>query len=67
MAKKPNAKTAVLLMDKKWQAESDLDCLMRSCEIKKDKARMKAAQDLAKSRLLELAKVTADEDEDMDE
>jgi len=40
-----------------WRAEADADSLMRAEEIKRDSARMKAAQAQAKKRMEELARV----------
>ena len=66
MAKKVSAKQSVLGIDKQWQAESDLRTLTEAVTIKKDKARMAAAQKLAKDRLMELAGIASDEDGDAD-
>lgn len=42
-----------------WQAEQDLDTLLKEREIRKDTARMKAAQRLARERI-EDTKAVAD-------
>lgn len=47
--------------DARCQAEDDLRTLQRACEIRKDPKRLKAAQELAKEKLEELAKVSAQE------
>lgn len=41
----------------KWRAESDSRTLMQAEEIKRDRARMKAAQAQAKKQMEELARV----------
>jgi len=38
-------------IDKKWMAESDLDALKRAKEIMADKARLSAAQNVAKQQM----------------
>jgi len=45
--------------EKDWQAEADLDTLMRADEIKKDAKRFKRAQACARHRLEAVAAVTA--------
>lgn len=45
-----------------WQAESDLRCLMDAEKIEKDPKRCKAAKDLAKKKLLEMAAVASEAD-----
>lgn len=60
MAKKRkggNAVMGVSMTD--WEADEDLRCYMRVCEIKKDPKRMKRVNELAKERLEEAAKVAA--------
>lgn len=42
-----------------WEVEEDLRTLMRCEEIEKDPKRYKAAKELAKKKLLELANVAA--------
>lgn len=42
-----------------WQTSNDLSTLLEACKIKKDPKRMKAAQALAKSRLSEMAVISA--------
>lgn len=50
--------------DKKWRAESDLRILMEAEAINKDAERLKAARSLAKAKLLDLAGVAKEyEDE----
>jgi hypothetical protein len=49
------------MADKKWRAESDLRTLLDACEIRKDKARFKAAQAMAKDKVAEMAKIAAGE------
>jgi len=46
--------------EKDWQAEADLDTLIRAEEIKQDPKRFKRAQECARRRLEAVAKVTAD-------
>lgn len=60
-------KAAMAAMDAEWQAESDMHTLARAREIRNDPKRLKAAQELAKKKLMELAQVagaTADDDAD---
>lgn len=40
-----------------WQAEDDMRTLARAEEIKRDKARMKRAQDCAKKKLADMVQV----------
>lgn len=42
------------MIDKDWQAESDLDTLLMACKINKDPKRLAAAKKAAKSRKDEL-------------
>lgn len=44
-----------------WQVESDLRTLMDCEKIEKDPKRYKAAKDLAKKKLLEMAAVASDD------
>lgn len=46
-----------------WQTEDDLRTLMRCEEIEKDPKRYKAAKDLAKKKLLEMASIASGEEE----
>lgn len=55
--RKPNAIVASDMRD--WEAEEDLRCYMRVCEIKKDKARMARVHKLAQEKLEEASKVAA--------
>ena len=43
--------------ERDWQAESDLDTLMRAREIRADKKRFATAQRVAKERLASIASV----------
>lgn len=47
--------------DDDWRADSDLRTLMEAESIEKDPKRMKAAQALAKKRLLDLAVIAKGE------
>lgn len=47
---------------RKWQIESDLRTLQDAEAIQKDPKRFKAAQELAKKKLVELASVVSDKD-----
>ena len=42
------------MMDRKWQAESDLRTLMDAAAIRDDPKRFKAAQNVAKDKLAEM-------------
>lgn len=46
-----------------WQTEDDLRTLMRAEEIEKDPKRYKAAKELAKKKLLEMASIAGGEGE----
>lgn len=46
-----------------WQVEEDLRTLIRAKEVEKDPKRMKAAQDLAKKKMMEVAAVASDTDD----
>ena len=60
MATKRKRSNAIVgLSEADWQAEEDLRCYMRVCEIKKDKARMARVHKLAQEKLEEAAKVAA--------
>lgn len=70
MAKKSTLKNAIadapqpykqtqadIAREKKYQAEDDIRTLQRAEEIKKDKARMSAAKQVAKSQMQDLKKI----------
>lgn len=42
---------------KRWQTQEDMHTLARAAEIRADPKRLKAAQDMAKEKLMELAQV----------
>jgi hypothetical protein len=46
-----------------WQIEEDLRTLIRAKEIEKDPKRLKAAQDLAKKKMMDVAAVASDTDD----
>lgn len=46
--------------DAEWQAECDLRSLMEAEKIEKDPKRMKAAQELAKKKMLEVAAIASE-------
>lgn len=48
--------------DAKWRAESDLRTLIECEQIEKDPKRIKAARELAKEKMLEVAAVAAESD-----
>jgi hypothetical protein len=54
-------------MEAKWRAESDLDTLMRACEIKADAKRLKAAMALADERKQSLVELQEDAKEESTE
>ena len=62
MAKVKNALNAMTAVDD-WQVEDDLRTLMRAEEIEKDPKRYKAAKELAKKKLLEMASIAGGEGE----
>ncbi|HEX4843193.1 MAG TPA: hypothetical protein VFV57_05940 [Limnobacter sp.] len=47
--------------DKKWRAECDMRTLMEAETIKADPKRLKAAQAMAKEKMMEAAKVAGSE------
>lgn len=55
MAKKSSVAIAMTKADDDWRADCDLRTLMDAEAIEKDPKRLKAAQKLAKERLLDLA------------
>lgn len=59
MAKRKRSNALVDVPMGDWEAEEDLRCFMRVCEIKKDPKRLKRVNELAKERLDEAAKVAA--------
>lgn len=61
MAKRRAVAGISIGQDQKWQAESDLRTLTDACAIRKDKKRYAAAQALAKTKLVEMAKVAGDD------
>lgn len=62
MAKKSSAAGISLKQDQKWQAEMDLDTLMRAEQIEADPKRFKAAAELAKERMVALGAVASEAD-----
>lgn len=58
MAKGKNSTIAAMAKSEaEWRAEDDMRTLARAAEIRNDPKRLKAAQELAKAKLLELAQV----------
>lgn len=49
--------------EKRYQCESDMRCLLEAEKIKKDPARYKAAQKMAKEKMMEAASIAADTDD----
>lgn len=64
MATKKTKSSGVLTSssDAAWQAQSDLDTLMRCEEIEADPKRLAAAKALAKERMQDLVNVAADKE-----
>jgi uncharacterized protein (DUF2461 family) len=60
MAKKSSGLVGYAAESAKWQVESDLRTLQEAEAIEKDPKRFKAAQDLAKKKLIELAAVVSE-------
>lgn len=54
---------AMAKTEAEWQTEDDLRTLSRAAEIKKDPARLKRVQELAKKKLLALASVAGGSEE----
>jgi len=57
MAKGLSASALMAKSEAEWRTEDDMRTLARAAEIRADPKRLKAAQDLAKKKLLELAAV----------
>lgn len=64
MASKKTKASGVLVSasDAAWQAQSDLDTLMRCEEIEADPKRLAAAKALAKERMQDLVNVASDKE-----
>lgn len=60
MATKKKSNAVVGYDDSKWRIERDLSTLQDAEAIERDPARFKAAQNLAKQKLVELAAVVGD-------
>lgn len=60
MAKKSGNAIAMTKAEDDWATQRDLDTLMECEKIEKDPKRLKAAQALAKKRLLDLAAVASE-------
>lgn len=60
MAKKSSNAIAMTRAEDDWATQRDLDTLMECEKIEKDPKRLKAAQALAKKRLLDLAVVASE-------
>lgn len=57
------AKNSAMVKEQEdWQAESDLRCLMDCEKIEKDPKRLKAAKELAKKKMMEVAAVASEAD-----
>lgn len=59
MAKK---NTTTVAEQDDWQADMDMRCLMDAEKIRKDPKRLKAAKELAKKKLLDMAAVANESD-----
>mgnify|MGYP001193091770 CR=1 FL=1 len=57
---KSRGSTGMVAMDDKWKVEGDLRTLQDACAINKDPKRLKAAQALAKEKLMEMAQVAGE-------
>ena len=57
MAKKSSGNTIGLSMPTDWQAQSDLDTMLRSEEIEADSKRLAAVQALAKKKMMDMAAI----------
>lgn len=60
--KKSNSPSSYAYDDMKWRTESDLRTLQDAEAIENDPKRFKAAQDLAKKKLVELASIVTEKD-----
>lgn len=54
---KSKAATSMAAIDEKWRIESDMRTLAEAAAIQADPKRLKAAQQLAKTKMMELAQV----------
>lgn len=55
--KRKSTANTIAAMDKTWQAESDLRTLIEARKIRSDAARYKAATDLAKQQMTDVAAI----------
>lgn len=55
-----NKSIGMMAEERDWRAENDLRCLMDCEKIEKDPKRLKAARELAKKQLLDLAAVASE-------
>jgi len=53
-------KGSSISMDKEWQVESDLRTLCEAEAIRKDPKRMKACQEMAKKKMMDMAGVAGE-------
>lgn len=60
--KSSNRITSYAEENAKWRTESDLRTLIEAEQIEKDPKRIKAARELAKEKMLEVAAVAAESD-----
>lgn len=60
------ASNSPLSIDSNWQAQSDMSTLLEAKKIYKDPKRMKAVQELAKSKLADIASLSSGDDLDGD-
>lgn len=54
---------AVAIDTSSWEAEADLQCFQRYCEIKKDPKRLAQVRAMARKRLEEMAYIAAETSE----
>lgn len=55
--------SAVVSEDAEWRAECDMRSLMEAEKIKADPKRFKAARELAKKKMMEVASIATEKDE----
>ena len=60
--KKRAAITSNAALESDWRTDSDLRTLMDAAAIRKDPKRYKAAQELAKTRMMEVAAIASDDE-----
>lgn len=64
MPKLKKASNSVMVESEKWRVESDLNTILEAEKIQADPKRFKPVQALAKEKMMAVAKLASDKDED---